>query len=112
MTMIIIMIIFIIMIIIMMILIIFSSPYKVPPRDGVDFIPRGRRKPKRVNAVGVPLVCTWCALLLFLLCCMSVPVIRSDDVCLIFALDTLLLWFDLLLCTNPTHTVPGTKARS
>ena len=36
----------------------------------------------------------------------SVPGMRSDDVCLIVALDVkVLLWFDLLLllCTNHTH---------
>ena len=67
---------------------------KVPLRDGVDFISRGRLKFKRTNT-GVPMICTgmsYSSQYCVCRCCMlRMAGMRSDDVCLIVALGVLLL---------------------
>ena len=75
---------------------------KLLVRNGAYSISLGPRKSNRGN-IGIPTVCrSYC----FCYCCMlCVHGMMSGDEGLVVALDVRMLsWFDLLLCTNHTHT--------
>ena len=93
----------------------FVFPHKVLLRDGVDLISRRRRNPKRGNAGVTMIICIYMSYLFRCYCMPRIRGVRSDDACLIAALDVKMLsWFDLLLVhQSHAYTVTtGTKARA